>query len=91
MDNGASKHMTSNKRAFNKLQDQEASVQVELGDNAMYLVVGVGSISFQMPLGDIIELTGILYELALSKNLLLVSVMIDLRYMVEFDDQQVLI
>jgi len=83
--------MTSNKRAFNKLQDQEASVQVELGDNAMYLVVGVGSISFQMPLGDIIELTGILYELALSKNLLLVSVMIDLRYMVEFDDQQVLI
>ena len=91
MDNGASKHMTSNKRAFNKLQDQEASVQVELGDNAMYLVVGVGSFSFQMPLGDIIELTGILYELALSKNLLLVSVMIDLRYMVEFDDQQVLI
>ena len=83
--------MTSNKRAFNKIQDQEASVQVELGDNAMYLVVGVGSISFQMPLGDIIELTGILYELALSKNLLLVSVMIDLRYMVEFDDQQVLI
>jgi len=39
-----------------------------------------------MPSGDILELTNVLYVLGLTKNLLLVSVMADLRYMVEFDD-----
>jgi hypothetical protein len=61
VDSGASKHMTSNKRAFNKLQEHETSMQVELGDDATYLVAGVGSISFQRPLVDIFELTGVLY------------------------------
>jgi len=41
-----------------------------------------------MPLGDILELTSVLYALGLTKNLLLVLVMIDLGYVVEFDDQQ---
>jgi hypothetical protein len=53
-------------------------MQVELGDDATYLVAGVGSISFQMPSGDILELTSVLYVLGLTKNLLSVSVMIDL-------------
>jgi hypothetical protein len=61
VDSGASKHMASNKRAFNKLQEHDASMQVELGDDAMYLVAGVGSISFQRPLVDIFELIGVLY------------------------------
>jgi hypothetical protein len=34
---------------------------VELGDDATYPVVGVGSISFQMPSGDVLELSGVLY------------------------------
>ena len=64
VDSGASKHMTSNKRAFSKLQEQEESMQVELGDDATYLVAGVGSISFQRPLVDIFEVTGVLYVLS---------------------------
>jgi hypothetical protein len=55
--------MNSNKRAFSKLQEQEESMQVELGDDATYPIAGVGSISFQMPSSDILELTGILYVL----------------------------
>jgi hypothetical protein len=38
--------MASNKKAFNKLQEKEASMLVELVDNAMYPVAGVGSSSF---------------------------------------------
>jgi hypothetical protein len=91
VDSGASKHMTSNKRAFNKLQEHEASMQVELGDDATYLVAGVGSISFQMPLVISLSLLVFCMYSSLTKNLLLVLVMIDLGYMVEFDDQQVLI
>jgi hypothetical protein len=46
VESGSSKHMASNKKAFNKLQEKEASMLVELVDNAMYPVAGVGSISF---------------------------------------------
>jgi len=38
--------MASNNKAFNKIQEKQASMQVELVDNAMYPVAGVGSISF---------------------------------------------
>jgi hypothetical protein len=36
VDNGASRHMTFNKKAFNRLQEQEVDIQVELGDDATY-------------------------------------------------------
>jgi hypothetical protein len=58
---------------------------VELGDDAMYLVARVGSISFLMPLGDILELSGVLYVPGLTNNLLSILVMTDLRCVVEFD------
>ena len=66
-------------------------MQVELGNDATYLVARIGSISFQIPLGDILELTSVLYVLGFAKNFILVLVMIDLGYMVEFDGQQDLI
>lgn len=36
-------------------------MSVELGDDATYLVRRVGSISFQTPLGDVIELYNVLF------------------------------
>jgi hypothetical protein len=91
VDSGASKHMTFNKKAFNKLQEQEDGIQVELGNDATYLVTKMGFVSFYMPLGDVLELDDVLYVLGLTKNLLSVSAMTDLRCVVEFDDQQVII
>lgn len=61
-------------------------MQVDLGDDATYLVAGMGSISLQMPSSDILELTSMLYVPRLTKNLLSMLVMTDLRYMAEFDD-----
>ena len=66
-------------------------MEVELGDDATYPIARVGSISFLMPSGDILELTGVLYVPSLTKNLLSILVITNLRYMVDFDGQQVLI
>jgi hypothetical protein len=55
-------------------------MSVELGDDATYLVRGVGSISFQMSLGDVLELSDILFVLGLKMNLLLVSCMTDVQW-----------
>jgi hypothetical protein len=64
---------------------------VELGDDAKYLVIGMGSISFRRLAGEVLELNKVLYVLGLTKNLLLVSCLIELKCTIEFDDQQVII
>jgi hypothetical protein len=66
-------------------------MQEELGDDAKFLVIGMGSISFHMPTREVLELHEVLYVLGLTKNLLSISCLIDLKCMVEFDDQQVII
>jgi hypothetical protein len=74
VDSGASRHMAYNKSLFNKFQEQEGGMCVELGDDATYIVKGLGSISFQMPLGDVHELNDVLFVLGLKKNILLIFV-----------------
>jgi hypothetical protein len=60
----------------------------ELGDEATYLARGVGSISFHMPLGDVLELSDIIFVLCLRKNLLSVSCMRDVYWRVSFEGRQ---
>jgi hypothetical protein len=36
-------------------------MSVDLGNDVIYLMRGVDSISFQMPLGDVLELSDILF------------------------------
>jgi hypothetical protein len=57
-------------------QEQEGGMIVKLGDNATYIVRGVGSICFYMTLGNVIELRNILLVPILRKTILLVSCMI---------------
>jgi hypothetical protein len=75
VDSGASRHMTYDRSLFNRFQEQEGGMSVELGDDATYPVRGVGSISFQMPSGDVLELSDVLFVPSLKKNLLSVSCM----------------
>jgi hypothetical protein len=58
---------------------------VTLGNDATYLVGGVGSISFQMPLVDVFELDHIVLVLGLRKNLLSVSCMTNIHWRVAFE------
>lgn len=57
-----------------------------LGDDATYPIAEMGSISFCMPIANVLELDDVLYVLGLMKNLLLVLTMAD-RCVVEFDNQ----
>jgi hypothetical protein len=53
LNNGASRHTTYDRKIFNKFQEKEKGMIVDLGEDAMYLVKGLGSISFHMPSGDV--------------------------------------
>jgi len=46
VDSEASRHVTFNMKISNKFREQDASLQVKLGDNATYLVTIMGSITF---------------------------------------------
>jgi len=46
VDSGASRHMTSTMELFSILIENLSEVQVNLGNDAKYLVVGVGTIHF---------------------------------------------
>jgi hypothetical protein len=67
--------MTYDRSLFNRFQEQEGGMSVELGDDATYPMRGVGSISFQMPSGDVLELSDVLFVPGLKKNLLSISCM----------------
>jgi hypothetical protein len=52
-------------------------MKVELGDDAIYLVKQLGSILFQMPSVDVLELNDVLFVLGLKKIIVSISCMVD--------------
>jgi hypothetical protein len=50
-------------------------MSVNLGDDVTYPMRGVGSISFQVPSGDVLELNDVLVFTGLNNYLLLISCM----------------
>jgi hypothetical protein len=69
---------------------EDSGLQVELGDNAMYAIKGVGTASFQLESGKPIGMGDMLYVPRLKKNLLSISVMQDRGYAIAFSGGQVL-
>jgi hypothetical protein len=63
---------------------------VELNDDATYPVRGIGSISFQTPSSDVLEMSNVLFVPRLKKNFLSISCMADLYCMAKFDASKVL-
>jgi hypothetical protein len=57
------RHITYDKKIFSELQEQKGGTLVELSDDATYHVKEMGSISFQMASGDVLELDFVLYVL----------------------------
>jgi len=53
---------------------QDLRVQVKFGDDAKYLVVGVGTIPFQLESNNTLDFDDILFFLSLKKNLLSVLI-----------------
>jgi hypothetical protein len=80
-------HMTFNRDIFNKFHEKYVGMQVELGDDVAYIVTRI-NISFWMPAGNVLELHDFLFVHGLMKNLFFVSTIMDLKRLVEFNDQQ---
>jgi len=91
VDNEALRHMNCYGKIFNKFHKQEGGMQVELGDDATYLVKGFNSISFLMPSLDVFVLNDVLIVPSLKKNLSLVSCITYFQCRVSFEGQQSII
>jgi hypothetical protein len=78
--------MIFNKKVFNKFEEKELGIQVELGDDATYPMTRIDPIFFKMPPCDVLELHDVLFVLGLTKNLLFVSVITNQKCKFEFDD-----
>jgi hypothetical protein len=61
-------------------------MHVELGDDDRYLVTRLGSISFCMLVREVLDLHEVLYVPSMTKSLLLVCCLIDLKCRDGFDD-----
>jgi len=69
IDSGASRHFTRYKEALSNLIEEETNLEVFLGDDATYLVKGVGNVTLQLNQGNTIHLQEVLYVPDLKKNL----------------------
>jgi hypothetical protein len=47
-------------------------MSVDLGDDATYFVRGVGSIFFQMPSDDVLQLSDVIFVLGLKNNIIFI-------------------
>ena len=70
--------------ALTDLTEYESSLEVEMGDETIYSVQGIGSTSFRLDSGTNPKITKILYVPAIKKNLLLVSTLEDKGFRVTF-------
>jgi hypothetical protein len=70
-----------------RIRSKREGMTMELGDDATYPVRGVGSISFQMPLRDVLEMDHILLVPRLRKKLLSISYMTDIDWRVAYEGQ----
>jgi hypothetical protein len=84
-------HMTSAQQLFSSLTEQDSGVQLELGDDAKYSVVGIGTIPFQLESGNSLDVNDVLFVFGLKKKLLSISVIEDKGFVVEFKNEKVLI
>lgn len=82
VDNGASHHITEAWEWFSSLMKKESGIHVELGGDAKYVVKGEGTVQFMLKSRGTLEAKDMWYVLGMKKNLLLVSVMKDRRYIV---------
>ena len=91
VDSGASRHMTGAREQFTQFSEKELNLAVELGDNRIVRVVGVGTVSFQRESLPPLKVREVLYVPGLKKNLISVSTIEDQGYEVTFRRGQAIV
>jgi hypothetical protein len=90
IDSGASRHMTRYRDHLTNLVEKETNLHVVLGDNARYIVKGVGTSTFQLDSDLPLQLSEILYVPGMKRNLVSISALEDKGYKVTFFEGKVL-
>jgi hypothetical protein len=90
-DSGASRHMTGAKDQFTQFSEKRLNLEVELGDERIVKVVGVGTVSFQRESSPPLVVSEVLYVPRLKKNLISMSTIENKDYEVTFRGGQVII
>ena len=91
VDSGSSRHMIGNHRSLTSYRKKKFTTQVELGDDSIYKIEGVGSTSPQLYSSTVLHIDDVLYVPGLKKNILSVVVLEDKGYRVLFMDKKVLL
>jgi hypothetical protein len=79
-------HMTGYKEHLTDLVEKESRLHVVLGDNARYIVKGVGTSTFQLDSDIPLQLSEVLYVPGMKRNLVFVSSLEDKGYKVTFSE-----
>jgi hypothetical protein len=82
--------MTSYREHLIDLVKKESRLHFMLGDNAKYIVKGVGTYSFQLDSDIPLQLSEVLYVPGMKRNLVFVSTLEDKGYKVTFSEGKVL-
>jgi len=90
IESGASCHMMGVIEYFTSLKE-ELDFYIELGDNAKYLVAGIGTVKFQRESDKPLLVEDALYVLGMTKNLISVATLGDKGYIVTFEESKVYI
>jgi hypothetical protein len=88
IDSSASRHMTGYREHLTDLVEKESRLHVVLGDNARYIVKGVGTSSFQLDYNIPLQLSEVLYVPRMKRNLVYVSALEDKGYKVTFYERK---
>ena len=73
IDNGASKHMTGQKKTLSRLEEKNSPQKVSLRDDYKYPIKGIGEVSYKLDSGNPLKMKEVLYVPGLKKNLLSIS------------------
>ena len=76
--------MTGDKSLISTFEEKYLKMHIEMGDDKKYIVLGVGTISFQKEHGAPLTLKNVKYVPGLKKNLVLVTMLEEKGYDVFF-------
>ena len=83
--------MMGYQNALIDLTKRKSSIHAKIGDDATYVIQGVGSTSFQLNSKIMLHIDGILFVLGLTKNLLSILSLEDKGFRVTFMDGKALL
>jgi hypothetical protein len=91
VDSGASTHVTRNAKILDEVREPIDQYNMKTTNGQTHVVRGQGGVSFRFLDGEIKKINNVLYIFGLTRNLLSIRTMIDVRFVAVFDFQRCLL